>query len=508
MNLFGKHFWNKCCRKKAAIRLGVESLEDRLVPAAMITSSASHLAASAALSEKAGLMATMPGQMQIIDRAQAAVHVTAVQDQTSIASKVGLSSDVTSKIQGAASAIANLDKVHATQGDFPEEVDSASQLPPSQYYAFLGQAQQALGRTIEQAGLSPDRLAGESAANSWLNDAVFGSHDQSQDWLDQLPFLSAVQGQDPIQVGALHQSVDPRAAEDGDDSSAPKVVSQSPVENGNVTIKYSDGSAVKVSKDGTVTYHDTDSTTQVTPGKDGDTVVTTSANGMIFTDRPDGVSIIESPPSASNQNVTVLAFDKNDSLIAKGYESPTGYMVFDIPSGEYTVLWHMGEIDEIRIGRPEAGEVNIMDVGSRGRPDHPLTPDPMGGGQGQQSFIVVTDPNYRKILQMPNPEGDGWQNGSGEAPVGAKGVELFVENYHQFTEADVAKLVGRTVVGVQSTVNPNPDALSMLDGAGAPHATGPIGDPPNEYPVHNGNVHPGGKPSIIFGPPAGPKGGI
>jgi hypothetical protein len=465
-----KSFFRFAAQKSASLRLAVEALEDRLLPSGNVLGTV--------VPSSVDLAKTLSGSMRV------AVSATAVSGQ--LASKVAnqpASVAALGRLDLAAKAAAGLAVLSR-----PLDAQGAASV------AMLGeQAMKDLREDLQAAGVSQhdlDRLFGQDFSSP-LYESLFARPDQEPSWMSQLPFLSATQGTNPIQVGSAYLA-DPRTAADApsaDDksSSSDKVVSQSlPDANNDVHVQYQSGKTVDVSSNGTVTEHGTDgSTTEVTAGSGGDTVVTRSADGTIFTDTPDGVSVVQIPRQ-DNDGYNILAFDKNDTLMAKGNEGSLESNIFDIQSGQWTAVVHMGEIDAVYTARQGTATPNLSD------------PYVFVG-------FVVADPAYRKILEMPNPEAPEKQDISGQQWL----LDKFVNSVtlpvsESKTKPDIGKFASRIAAGLMSTVNPNPEAPAVSGAEGSasnpliglgPHGGDPIGDEAN---VHT-NPHNGGNPVIVFG---------
>ncbi|HEV3145599.1 MAG TPA: hypothetical protein VGZ47_17020 [Gemmataceae bacterium] len=532
MTLFGKKIGNKRRQRKAPIRLAVEYLEDRVVPAGNLTHMTSHLSVSPLVSEKAMLVAAMPGNMQDLGRAAATASSLAqlthsINSQTDNGSQGTMGKDPLDKLvdweQSNDATLKLSESISRAERSMEQLADAlrAAGVSDHDIQRLLGQGGGSTpssdgassSSTVHGAGggSNSSSIGGggkmpsqQEVDNSPFLSALFNRQDDgSADWVQQLPFLSVTQGQDPIQVGSAY-NVDPRTAVSGD------ATSQTYNEKtGVTTITYKDGTAT-VDKDGNVTFHDADSTTQVTRGADGDTVVTTTPNGMVFTDRPNGQSTIEGPNKVGGEHVT-MTFDSNGTLIAFGYKAndDSSERVYDMKSGEWTLRISKGEIDEIWFNPHDCSDKTgscISYGGKQPRPDGPIRPDPMGIGQGPQHGFVITNPNYRKILQMPNPEADDHPPAPAGIPdMGAK-VELRDPDHSHSSNID--KFVGSIVGHINSKVNPAPDSAGGHTDEATSVGNGyHVGISPPEYDqLHSHlNSHPGGKPiDIIIGGP-GPK---
>jgi hypothetical protein len=418
-------------RRVRRAQLAVETLEARTLMAGSIVAAATH-----------GLTQPKPAQSPVAHTVKAPV----------------LTPD---GIQRAADTIALLVKLHDANDDFPADRETDgfkdSLLPPGD---LPGQLRDAL----EKDGVSArdlDRLFGPADAgpSSLLLATVFSSHDQSQDWLSQLPFLS-VTAKGDVLGGAY--ATDPRTAAEAGTGDA-KVVKQTlPDANGDVHIQYDNGTEVVVHKDNSVEFHyDDGSADYVGSGKDP-AVTRVEPDGSYQTDLPGGGIITGSLKTGLHATWGRGEYEGSPGWVGTVLDAQNNLLGYKFVSDATGMVWDIG--------------IN-----------------------GQRRVEIPPRPQNSK---MPNPEGDDGHAVPAAIPVGARGTELDLDYRHQPTEADVAKVAGRTAAGRQSTVNPNPDAPSFLDGAGLPHF-GPID---YDMPVHNGNVHPGAKPTIVLPPGgAGPK---
>jgi hypothetical protein len=481
MNRFKKLLRKQHGRRKAAIRLAIESLEDRAVPTTMMTSMTAHVAASAALSDKAGIMATMPGLMQIIDRAPAAAQSIG-QLSNSPSSKATTAIGSETALDNAASDAAWIDTLmqqySAAQGtgskdrlgmlietDGPTTASSLADRLQSQ-----GQHEmKALHDALAAEGYSQhdlDRMFGrDTSSDMTLVLANLSRQDQTPSFLSQLPFLS-VTGQDPIQIGSAHQ-IDPRTTEDAD-ASTNKKPAPAPLITGTEEAKGADGST-KV----TVDYKD-GTKVQVTLPKGSDSATTNA---------PAGVSVNVQVSDGTIKSVTAMFPDGTGATIMWGNGAAN--------SGPVVTIDWMPNKDGIARLHDDGLTGNVVNVG------HVLH-------TGGTVWVIMPNPDAedsRPVKPIPGVSGD-----TGLTPVGVGGAVDPMDPDHHHT-VDIDKLARGIVTHAMSTVNPNPNGPSVGgdEGGGLPGYHGPV-DYDN---VHNiANVHPGGKPTIILGPPAGPKGGI
>jgi len=260
---FGKKLSKTKARRKAPVQLSVEALEVRLVPAAHIGSATSlaasaqlsahaimastptqmrntdqspaHLADSGQLSQKSSLSES-PAQMKNMDLAAASAHslaqLSANSPADSAAAKAGNEIVLDNVASSDAAAIDGLlQQYSAAQAAAGKDaidklIDWEDQTNPNmQPNVAIQQAEKAmsgLAAALRAAGVSDQdiqHLLGQASgnmpsqaeiANSPFLQSIFDRQDQgSTGWMVQLPFLSVVQGQDPIQNGAPFE-MDPR----------------------------------------------------------------------------------------------------------------------------------------------------------------------------------------------------------------------------------------------------------------------------------------------------------
>ncbi|HEV3143035.1 MAG TPA: hypothetical protein VGZ47_04030 [Gemmataceae bacterium] len=488
MNLLGKHLWKHCGRRKAAIRLAVESLEDRAVPAGMMTSAAGHMATSALLSEKAAVLATMPDKMQIIDRAPAAAQAAGQLSHSPSSqanNAAGMTAGAETALDTAASDAAWIDSLmqqySAAQGAGGKDrlgnlIESEGPMMPSNLSDRLQtqgqQEMKAMHDALAANGFSQhdlDRIFGrDNQGGMNLVLANLGKQEGEPSYLSQLPFLSVTRGQDPIQVGATHAGIDPRTAEDGDAASAKPVSS---AVTGAEESKGKDGST-KV----TVDY------------KDGSKVTVTLPNGSnsATVNAPNGVSATAQVSDGTIKSVTATLAD--GSKVTVMWDKGAGN-----DGGVATIDWHANGDGIARIYDGDGVVGNVLNLG------HMLH-------TGGTIWVISSMPNPDAETSGPAKPIPGVSGDTGVTPVGVGGaVDPMDPDHHH--AVDVDKLARGIVTHAMSTVNPNPNGPGVGGdaGGGLPGYHGPI-----DYDqVHNiSNPHPGGKPTIVVGPPAGPKGGI
>jgi hypothetical protein len=439
MNLFFRYYARKS--KRPRLQLGVEALDDRI----LLSSGASmlgHIPATHGLAKN--LQPVLAGQPL----------------RASLDSKLGLAANA-----GATLGLLGPD-MNAASADLPLDDSKAASLSDG----VFGQAERAMTGLLDSlraAGASSQDLnhlfgRTDSDTSSPLYQSVFNRTDDTADWMGQLPFMSVTQGSNSIQVGAARPA-DPRVADEGDtgDGGGTKdavATKQSlPDKNGDVHIDYDNGTHVVVHNDGSVDFNYKDgSSDYVGPGSTPACIIHQNPDGTYDTQTRDGQLITGSTKTGS----------------------------FGV--------WE-------RVERPAmSGSQNVGTVS--GWIGHIY--DAQGNPLGDKVIIDLVDPHTGN-KQMPNPEADGSKDGAPVPPTGPAGAELRNEYQHQLTGADIAKLAQRTVAGMQSKVNPNPNAPepgaegevhSQLEGLG-PHGGDPIGD----EPVTHANVHSGGNPIIVFG---------
>jgi hypothetical protein len=557
----------KARARKPAVRLSVEALEDRLVPAPVaathVVTNLSQIAKASALTPLVTAAATAPlspvkvtgmgmpmpagllraggAQLGTPDwaAAWAATLARLAQPQganaaTTAGKAVGPGVGVDDTAGSDAAWIANLQQqLNQAQGSGGQDlvgtliqVDSqAASTLADRILGEAGQAMTALRDALQTAGVSQhdlDRLFGGGGvgapASGGANSSVpfghsggggvsssqggggrmpdstaigaspllqflFGSRDQADGWSSQLPFLSVTQGQDPIQVGAAHQGVDWRAADEpGPDCTGTKKLRGIDDQGGGSASTSTDGSNTGV----TVTGSTTDA---------GGNVTTTYSNGCNSTVFPNG-SWSKTCPVNGDGSTTVSVFSDGRIMIEEREDT----------------FWGFG---------PSTDKITFLD--EHGKVDAMIFSDSGWFGRGGSADLFYLDGSgnisghtHLDFNKMPNPDGEdprvapaiaGVSDLRGPRSVGASGAADdmgFVPGAGRGGWMS-DRLAQSMVAWLGSTVNPNPGGAGGNSGEGSGQlpvtGLGPHGgdDPIGAAAGGHGNVHPGGNPVIVFG---------